>query len=596
VSAAMPSTSEVREAALCYIEKGVSVLALRHLEKRPVESQENFVSRPILPGQVNEIFSDGRNIGGFTGLNSGRLSVIDIDNVRQFQTTRKGWSRAESRRFDEIEAATPTQNTPSSRHEPGRRQIFFRTVEPLQTVNYNSTLGYEIRAQSCTANPHYCGLPPSLVSKNGQIGLYAWQNDITKTPILELPLSDIEFLKPQKFDVENFKTQTRPYGLPWKFYEILRFGKFEKYGYTPRANSKGKGKGGFAPSRSEAEISAVLCMARTGLSKSEILEAFEGMAHSATKFRQLPAHLRVSYIGKAYNDALAWWAKNPSDVDLFVRDHLQAVLQNSANARTTATANAVYRALLTIAQRANTLEIGASRRELAELAGLSQRTISSHIERLYAQGYIDKGKAGSTIYAATYILKRVSNLHQSVSGADFNGLGIFDTRKNDSKQDLFRPRGLGKNGLIVWETLKAQQHPIEADRLVELLPVKMSRRTVFRKLELARRAGLAVSESGRWIICGDDLDLAARKLNVSGAAAKQRLLHHHERLESRRNLAEQRERASAELKALLDSVGIVKAAEATGKDITTVSQWQTGKLYISKADREKIRQLTENRQ
>lgn len=586
MSAAMPSASEVREAAFCYIEKGVSVLALRHLDKRPVESQENFVSRPILPGQVNEIFRDGQNIGGFTGLNSGKLAVIDIDNVRQFQTTRKGWSRAESRRFDEIEAATPTQNTPSSRHEPGRRQIFFRTAEPLRTVNYNSTLGYEIRAQSGTANSHYCGLPPSLVSKNGQIGLYSWQNDITKTPILELPLADIEFLRPERFNLENFKTQTRPYGLPWKFYEILRFGKFEKHGFTPRANSGRTGK--FSNrTRSEAEYHAVLYMARTGLTKSEIFSAFDGLAHSLTKFRQLPAHLRVSYIGKAYDDACEYLEKNPSPVDLFVKKYWNAVLQNSANGRSTATANAIYRALLTIAKRANTLEIGASRRELAELAGIHKETAGNHIERLYAQGYIDKARVGSSFHAATYILKPVSISDHSVSGASFNGMAKFDTEKNDSHKDLFRARGLGKNGQLVFETLRERQ-PIEADKLAEVLPVKMSRRTVFRKLEALRRAGLAVSEFGRWIVCGDDLDLAARRLNVNGAAAKQRLVHHHERLENRRNLAEQRETAAAELKALLDSVGIARAAEAIGKDITTVSQWQAGKLYIGKADREKI--------
>jgi len=119
---------------------------------------------------------------------------------------------------------------------------------------------------------------------------------------------------------------------------------------------------------------------------------------------------------------------------------------------------------------------------------------------------------------------------------------------------------------------------------------------MFRKLEIMRRAGLAVSEFGKWIVCGDDLDLAARKLNVNGAAAKQRLLHHHERLENRRNIAEQRETAAAELKVYTDLVGVVRAAEALGESITTVSDWLTGKRYHGKAQRETVRRLTAEHQ
>lgn len=591
---AAPSASEIREAALCYIEKGLSVLPMRHLDKAPVMSQEIFASRPVLPGQVNEFFKEGYNVGTLTGICSGNLVIMDIDNVRLFQTARKGWSRAENRRFDEIEAATPTQTTPSSNRETGRRHIFFRTSEPLETVNYNTELGYEIRAQSGTANSHFCGLPPSLVSKDGELGLYSWQNDITKTPILEVSLSDIAFLKPTPFDINNFKTQTRPYGLPWKFYEILRFGKFEKHGYTPRANSKGKGKGSFSPSRSEAEFSTVLYMTRTGHSKSEVLSVFEALAHPETKYRQLPSHLRVSYIGKAYDDACKWLESNPSPVDLFVKDHWNAVLLSDINGRAKATANAIYRAFLTIAKRANAFEIGASLRELAELAGVHKETASIHIEKLYAQGYIDKSKAGSTVRASTYILKRVSISAHSVSAASFNGMAVFDTGKSDPQKDLFRQRGLGKNGLIVWETLKAQRHPIEADRLLELLPVKMSRRTLFRKLEIMQRAGLAVSDCGKWIICGEDIELAARKLSVNGAAAKQRLLHHQERIEHRRNLAEEREAARIELKELTALVGVAHAAKAISEEITTVSRWQLEGQYISKKNRDKIRQATLN--
>jgi len=585
---ATPSASEIREAALCYIEKGLSVLALRRHDKKPVASQERFTSRPVLPVQVNDVFTEGKNIGGFTGINSGSLAVIDIDNVRLFQATRKTWSTIENRRFDEIEASTPTQETASARREPGRRQIFFRTAEPLRTVNHNSTLGYEIRAQSATANAHYCALPPSLVSKNGQFGLYAWLNDITKTPILELPLSDIDFLKPEKFDIENFKTQSRPYGLPWKFYEILRFGKFEKYGYTPKANNGRAGR--FSnKTRSEAEYSAILCMVRNGLSQAEIQEIFEGIAHPVTKYRQLPATLRFSYVSRAYADARKYLESNPSPVDLFVKEHWNRVLQNNKNARSAAGTSAVYQGLLTIAKKANELEIAASRRELAELAGMTQRWVGNHIERLYAQGYLDKGRAGTTVRASTFILRPVSNCHHSVNPPSFNGMGSFDTRKTDGHQDLFRQRGLGKTGLIVFEALKSMQ-PIEADRLTENLPVKISRRTVFRKLEIMQRAGLAVSECGKWLICGEDMELAARKLHVNGAAAKQRLLHHQERIEHRRNLAEQREAARQELKALTDLIGVAGAAQAIGEEITTVSRWQSDGQYISKKSRDRIRQ------
>lgn len=588
---AAPSTSEVREAALCYLEKGLSILALRRHEKTPIESQEKFTTRPILPGQVHEVFTDGRNIGGYTGLNSGNLVSMDIDRVSLFQTVaRKRWSRVENRRFDEIEASTPTQETASARREPGRRQIFFRTAEPLKTVNFNSTLGYELRAQSSTANSHYCALPPSLVSKNGQFGLYSWLNDITKTPILELPLSDIEFLRPEKFDIENFKTQSRPYGLPWKFYEILRFGKFEKHGYTPKANSGRTGT--FSNrTRSEAEYSAVLCMVRNGVTRAEVQEVFEGIAHEATKYRQLPATLRFSYVSRAYDDAHKYLESNPSPVDMFVKDHWHRVLENSLNARSAAGASAVYQGLLTIAKRVNELEIAASRRELAELAGMSQRWVGNHIERLYAQGYVDKGRAGTTVRASTFILKPVSNCHHSVNPPSFNGMGSFDTRKTDGHKDLFRQRGLGKTGLIVFEALKAMQ-PIEADRLTDALPVRISRRTVFRKLEIMQRAGLAVSDCGKWLVCGDDMELAARKLNVNGAAAKQRLLHHQERIEHRRNLAEEREAARIELKELTALIGVANAAKAIGEDITTVSRWQLESQYISKKNRDKIRQAT----
>lgn len=590
---AAPSTSEVREAALCYLEKGLSILALRRHEKTPIESQEKFTTRPILPGQVHEVFTDGRNIGGYTGLNSGNLVSMDIDRVSLFQTVaRKRWSRVENRRFDEIEASTPTQETASARREPGRRQIFFRTAEPLKTVNFNSTLGYELRAQSSTANSHYCALPPSLVSKNGQFGLYSWLNDITKTPILELPLSDIEFLRPEKFDIENFKTQSRPYGLPWKFYEILRFGKFEKHGYTPKANS---GRAGTFSNRtrSEAEYSAVLCMVRNGVTRAEVQEVFEGIAHEATKYRQLPATLRFSYVSRAYDDAHKYLESNPSPVDLFVKDHWHRVLENSLNARSAAGTSAVYQGLLTIAKRVNELEIAASRRELAELAGMSQRWVGNHIERLYAQGYVDKGRAGTTVRASTFILKPVSNCHHSVNPPSFNGMGSFDTRKTDAHKDLFRQRGLGKTGLIVFEALKAMQ-PIEADKLTDALPVKISRRTVFRKLEIMQRAGLAVSDCGKWIICGEDIELAARKLSVNGAAAKQRLLHHQERIEHRRNLAEEREAARIELKELTALVGVANTAKAISEEITTVSRWQLEGQYISKKNREKIRQATLN--
>jgi DNA-binding transcriptional ArsR family regulator len=222
---------------------------------------------------------------------------------------------------------------------------------------------------------------------------------------------------------------------------------------------------------------------------------------------------------------------------------------------------------------------------------MTYRRVGGHIEKLYAQGYIDKGKSGTTIKASTYTLRPVSNCHHSVNPPSFNGMGSFDTRKTDGHQDLFRQRGLGKTGLIVFDTLRAAG-PIEADKLAAALPVKVSRRTVFRKLEIMQRAGLAVSEYGKWEIISTDLDLASRKLHVNGAAAKQRLLHHQERIENRRNLAEQREEARAELKALTDRFGVSQAAKAIGEEITTVSRWLSDGQYIRKASREKIRQAT----
>ncbi len=135
----------------------------------------------------------------------------------------------------------------------------------------------------------------------------------------------------------------------------------------------------------------------------------------------------------------------------------------------------------------------------------------------------------------------LSDVWQLVMPSDLNretdlqiGFGVMDYVTTIA-HDVFRRRGLGKAGALVWCALEGAG-PMTVKELAEVTARDPS--TVRRKLNAMFNVGLAEPlGDGLWQAVEDaDLDQAARELGTAGAAQRQKEEHARDRLLHKRGL------------------------------------------------------------
>jgi len=493
------------EAAYRYRSLGLSVLPLEAGAKTPVKgkSWKSFQERPISTADLEEYYKQNpnRNIGIIAGSVSGNLAIIDVDDPTRFRM-----SGAEDR------LRNITRDTWTVRSGKRGIHIYLKTPVPI-SKGPRKEWGVDIQAEG-----GYVVAPKSIYRNGGQYEFLSYPERIIELPTLE----EIDFLRP---NIANREKEIRPYGIPWKFWEIFRFGEFEKHGYGSYG-SKG-GRSGF-----DAHFLAYLI--EDGWNWKEILSLYETGAHFSNRFKAGEKSSGYDYLKIQYEKAIEYVSINRSELKNKLIE-AEALLQTlELPGRTGLTDLSVLKAFLKIAYRTNKTEIQASRREIMQIAGISTpNTLQGSLSRIFESGFIQKSRAHSTHYATTYninpILDLVPELYHTYTQQTVKEWYNYDTlgkSKVFSGNDVFRFKGVGKTGEEVFRKIK-EKPGMTASEIIEVS--RVARRTVYRKLEIMAKVSMVEDREGKWFPLQFDYTEVARKLGTDGTLEKQRAMHERER-------------------------------------------------------------------
>jgi DNA-binding transcriptional regulator YhcF (GntR family) len=488
------------------------------------ESWSDFVKRPLNKAQLIENFSKPSNIAVAGGSVSGNLLIFDVDEPRIFENT----LRYEKPMSALIEQAWVTQTPRGGQH------FLVRTEFPVKTKDLKKQYGIELRSEGV-----YAAFPPSLFKRGQEFLQYHFLDDSHKKKLIVLNSTDIDQLINIGLPIEKAtfddKKIFHPFGLSKKIYEILFYGLYEKYGYVPKSRS---GK-----SRSEAEYSIVLTLINNGWSYPEIENLFSTFASHHSKFKELNTRGN-DYLHSCFLTASTWLKSNKSDIDNRI-DRLFQIGENfNFEHRTKHTDKAVYYATLTIARKSGKInDISLPVRQIAEQAGISRLTAQRSIERIQSYGLIDNTRCNDLFHAREFsIIENIS--------VETNSDNKTNTRY--LHHDIFRHRGLGKSGFIIYNFLLSkvnQSYTVgglkdwysnDNDGFTWQEIVKetgISMKTVFRKLSIMKFLQIVENHDGKWkIVKNHNLDTASMVLGLNGTGERQRRFHESERKANQRSI------------------------------------------------------------
>ena len=489
------------ESAKTYHEAGLQVLPLQG--KKPLKSWKEYQTKPNTPEQIQADFAQPCNIGIICGEISNNLAVIDFDSMQVFNSVRT--------RIEWLLNRTPVVKTGRGVH------VYVKPVEGAfqkhigaPGVDVISNGGYVVAPQSI----HPDGRQYTFFDSFGEVlsvdythlaQLIGLKDPFTRGPqtAQEAPHST------QKEKVTIYTPDVKPYGLSLKLWQAL------KHPAAPGA-------------RSENEYKLVLNCTADGWTLSEIENLFFMHAVKGTKFREKTPDSARKYIATMHAGALQYLHEHRREIDNKINWLYANIDQLQFNPRSRHTDRAVFLALLDIAQRAGKLEnIDAATRELAQLAGMTRKTISLSLKRIPAVKQtgrgktaifsIDAGPGGSTLRHT--ITGGGSTLPHTITQ------GGIRAQRETQQADIFRHRAIGKTGLKIWRALETPQTRKGLQRITGL-----AKGTVRKKVDLMLSVNMLYKNFDFFHRVEDiNFEEIAKALNVDGTGERQRLQHERER-------------------------------------------------------------------
>lgn len=496
----MLETSEIIDSAISYREDGIQVFPVPYGTKKAEIDHKKFQSEWIPINHLPKLFINS-NIAGLGGSISNNLIILDVDNFEKFHKT-----IAQDKWFKDIRMSTWESFSAS-----GKPHIYLRTAYPVRGTNQVKTVGTEIRG-----NGLYALMPPSIYLKNGQGLLYTWARK--SGSILQLNESETEKLKeliPFKKWEPNISND-KPFGMSWKFFDILCNGNFHKYGFTQ--------------SRSEGEFQILLHLINLGWNNNDILSLIDERASNETRFKTRNKQHTIDELLRARQ----WSEAHKSEIIKTIEEIQQSIPYTNWNlvgGKSALTDRLVFEYFLSVAKRSHKIEdLGLSEREIAEGIGRCRIAVHRSIQRLIESGKINKttstDKFNPTIYSIKKTTKRTT---LTQDGQEKEWFFMSHSVSHDSwrKSKSNRVSAL-KTGFAVYETIK-NSSGITTKEIFTLLSQFMTLRTVQRKIKHLEQLGAIVSEEKGWRVSSMELDEIAHRIDSKGQAEKQKRFHKEER-------------------------------------------------------------------
>jgi len=462
------------------------------------------------------MFTRDSNIAVVCGQISGNLVVLDFDSMAAF------------RRYQRMMA--PLLNdalvvrTARGVHVWVRLPFVPRTSKPYPDIDIKGEGGYVVA-------------PRSLHPTGAQ---YTFWDEFVNPPVIDpslLPFEVLEYgaapAKAKKVKAQShvYIEAPRPYGIPCRLWRGLR-GELDSSRYA---------------SRSEQEMALVTNCVKDGWSWEEVEALFLMHAVPGTKFRDKCVHPEKAsaWLYSAYNASQEYLAANRRQIDIEIERFASLAYFEG---RTRHTDEAVFHAIIEIARRAGKVSrIGASVREVAELAGIQRCTAKRSIYRI---PWIQRESKSEEDVSAGYslVLPTAHNqdtviglaLYEKISEqAPCKGLGVYDTPRGS--KDVWTCHGLGRTGRLVYHALGVE--PRSAAQVIAA--TRISQPTAYRKLATLEALGAALAVPGGWVQGPLDEDVAAKTLGVDGVLERRKKQHIEDRKKYQAHLRRKRDGAQA---------------------------------------------------
>ncbi len=481
---------EQLQTAIKYREAGLQSFALPSGSKRPAGPWKAFTEKPNTEAQLIELFSTPSNIAVVAGAISGDLAILDFDSMAAFERHRRD--------LTPILNIAPVSRTGRGVHVWIRVPFTPRTSKPAPDIDVKGQGGYIVAPNS---------LHPSGVQ-------YEFWDPFTAPPLIDpaaIPFPILPWIPEQTREDRPRQTRNegegvyieapKPYGIPAKLWACLRG---DLAGYA---------------TRSEADQALIVWALNNRWTLDEIESLYFMHAAPGTKFREKAANPATArkYIETSYENARLYLAENRRHVDREL-DRFSALAEFGG--RTKYTDTAVYSAIITIARRSGKLEkIGASVREIAQLAGVEHMTARRSLHRI---PWIRKDSPGEGEQATGYKLLSPPSLKATTVKDCIHGV---TTPPRLRTGDIWTRGGLGVPGRLIFDALG--DTPKTAAQLGKDTGVGL--RTVFRKLAQLGNLGAAIPAAGGWTRGTLDEQAAAESLGVAGTLERRKAQHERDR-------------------------------------------------------------------
>lgn len=290
------------------------------------------------------------------------------------------------------------------------------------------------------------------------------------------------------------------------------------------------------PSRSEAEFSAMVSLVNAGFIFSEIAAIFDRTQNPSNyndRRKANPAKASKWLYGE-YARALKF-SQNESPARRLITQALGYYAAIPWPGRTGAIDRLILTAHLQIAYKAGRLTYAAGCRDLADMAGVGNKTALRSTTRLDKRELVKLARPGVADCANIYTLPENSLKMDKVTHSLLTTVRKCVTLSKTSNHDAFRAYGLGKAAGEVWEIL--QETPATVAELAE--QTGRHPRTV--KRSITRMAKIVDTYTGEllpmvetkdgktWQALPADLDRIALILGQAGQGRKQKERHAQER-------------------------------------------------------------------
>lgn len=283
------------------------------------------------------------------------------------------------------------------------------------------------------------------------------------------------------------------------------------------------GHDGRYESRSEVVQALVVASAAAGWAEAEIAQALMDPGNKGgEKVQEIllakGSHSARAYVRASWEKAIVRVALNPSVRALDVEWSL-AGLRSAAEAApwrglAGSSQHAVIQTLLSIASMAKSLEFTASVRQMAEMAGLSERATMKAL-RVLQPDWIELKERGHGRTASLWKLQPPrDDTNRTHTPLQMRVNGVESTLLS---HDAFRHLGLGKNAAWICSNLTADRGSTVKELSDALAP---SEATIRRQLKRLEEVGLARQSDRYWFRLERDLDDVARDLGTLGTGER----------------------------------------------------------------------------